>query len=473
MDNDYSFLIESAVDATVSRSQPAEAGEFLPSPDAPEYDLIRKYVENCTIWVKTVTTKTALLVFNTNAGLERVIPGKWSRDSGGHWFISWVTTDGRKVTLRNTGLAGPASTKGKAAEPEAGVVIWLDLLSRGLDELPETAGEITQLYQSKVPAEAALEFLHGNDKWNKDCKDTAKSIIKELGPITRWNVHHGDKIYNDLRSKGSALSGAGQDRWNPADIILVAKNLKAYNQAMKCEDIANYNQYFADLHGDIIGISLKGSNALHGSAGISSLRNNPVVDDILKSWKPLALTDKDFDRDFGDHLSESGITKVGRLLNALKKKNICKGYNVPAGMKSIRDIVGSWEGLNMLWRRSYPFSLSMINAVKSKSDLNTVIFYGLQYALSRIDMVSAPFWKAIAGKPMVKFDSCPSINDFELIGIRVPLNGSASVVFDISLQEKKYKLQLRAKNGNSPPQFIINPTDKGTAKLVPLSSLGI
>lgn len=429
----------------------------LPGVNDENYQSLKSAFSSGLIWTYNRTSKSYQIVFNKNSNLQDTLAGAWQRDAKGHMVLQYRAADGKNVTLRSTGKSGAESTQGSASNQEAGVVYWLAKLI-GNDAL----------YQSKIPMEQTELWLDEHSKWNDQCKDTAQIIIKTLGrKLKSFEFHHGTTEYNALRSLGKSLSGLSEDRWNPADIILIKNDRRAYSQALMCRDIEEYNSYFSDLDNcELIGISLKGAAALHGATALSSFANHPWVANIVKKFR------------IPPKIKTNGVLDINTQRYALSlyddvsriKSPLVQTYNVDK-TKTIAENIAQWGAVASTWGASFPYGMTLLTCCRNSEDLRNLALTGYMYAKSAIVGVSAPFWKATPNS-MTKYEPDFDAEKFELKRVRVPVDGSTNIIFDIAYDGNIEKLQLRSKSFTNPQFMIIKRNEMGT-KAVPLKMLSL
>ena len=440
-----------------------DINDALPSPADANYATLKDLFDQRAIWPYNRGARTMEIVFYDKSIIDQ-LKGEWAVDLRGHYVMRYIAANGMRIKMRSTGKTGPDSTTGMSYYQEAGVVLWLDALLHGVDDI--RGYEPTDFYQSDVDHRDVDAWLEVNAGWNRDCRNTAIDIIKTFGApaLARFQCHHDTPEYNALRKKGAALAGAGKDRWNPSDIMLIARDRRAYTKAMQTDTITSLNEYFADPYGDIRGISLKGSKAMHGSVATGSIAGHPLVSDIMKRIKPMHMP-----------LQHSTLTDAQKadVIEAFAK--IKRGKTSKIYLRGVRgtltDTIMAWDTVTDLWSKAYPDTLALLMACRNDEDLDNLAFVGFMYASSAIDGVSSNYWKAEAGRPMYFVEPAINRNAFKLDQVIVPANGEASTVFNATYADGPIKLQFRSKE--SKPQFIIIRGAYKPKDLKPLSKVKI
>lgn len=442
--------------------------DALPSEANPNHAVLKDLFTQKAIWPHNRGARTMELVFNDKSIIDR-LGGKWADDQSGHRVMKYKAANGMRIKMRTTGKSGPDSTAGMSYYQEAGVVLWLDALLQGANDI--RGYEPTDFYQydvdhHDVDYRDVEAWLESDARWNRDCRNTAINIIKTFGAheLARFQCHHRTREYNKLRKKGAALAGIGKDRWNPSDIMLIARDRRAYNKAMQANNLAGLNKFLADRYGDIRGISLKGSEAMHGSVAAGSIARHPLIRDIMKRVKIMDMSLRN------NTLTVAQKADVIRAFAEIQRNKISKIY--------LRGVEGTLAGTIMAWRtvtdrwsKAYPDTLALLMACRDDEDLDNLAFVGFMYASSAINGVSANYWVAEAGKPMYFVKPSTDRNAFTLDQVIVPVNGEASTVFNATYKGKPVKLQFRSKG--SKPQFIIIHDAYNPRDIKPLSKVRI
>lgn len=246
--------------------------------------------------------------------------------------------------------------------------------------------------------------------------------------------------------------------------MLIARDRKAYNKAMQTDNITSLNAYLSDPYGDIRGISLKGSKAMHGSVAAGSIAGNPLISDIMKRIKIMHMPLR------GNTLADAQKAGVIKAFAEIQRNRISKIY-VRGVEGTLTDTIMAWGTVTNLWPKAYPDTLALLMACRDDEDLDNLAFVGFMYASSAINGVSANYWKAEAGYPMHFVKPSTDRNAFKLDQVIVPVNGEASTVFNITYKGKPVKLQFRSKG--SKPQFSIIHDAYNPKDIKPLSRVKI
>ena len=453
----------------LNESLNAEGGinDALPRLADPNYAVLKDLFDQRAIWPYNRGARTMEIVFHDKGIIDR-LEGNWESRSG-HRVMKYIAANDMSVKIRSTGKTGPDSTAGMSYYQEAGVVLWLDALLHGVDDIQ--GYEPSDFYQSEakhrdVDYRDVEAWLEANASWNRDCRNTAADIIKTFGApeLAKFQCHHGTSEYNALRKKGAALAGIGEDRWNPSDIMLIARDRKAYNKAMQMDNIVSLNRFLANPYGDIRGISLKGSRAMHGSVAASSIVDHPLIRDIMKRIKIMHMPLQH------NTLTYAQKADVIEAFAEIQRNRISKIY-LRGVEGTLTDTIMAWGTVTDLWSKAYPDTLALLMACRDDEDLDNLAFVGFMYASSAINGVSANYWKAEAGRPMYFVKPSTDRNAFKLDQVIVPVNGEASTVFNATYRGEPVKLQFRSKK--SKPQFIIIRDTYNPRDIKPLSRVRI
>ena len=435
----------------------------LPPPTSPNYAALKTLFANKTIWAYSKKARSLEIVFH-NSNVPDLIQGSWSVDRGNHKYMVYLSADGTKVKLRQTGKAGADSTRGIASYQESGVCLWMDALLNGVDDIQDYTP--SDFYQSQDDAAFVEAWLAANPPWNHDCKITAEDIIKELGKLNllkNYQVHKGTEIYKKIRKIGGELSGVHPDKWNPADIMLIKRDLKAYNKAIKSTNIVQYNTYFADLYGDLIGISLKGSTAIQGCISSNLI---PGAEHAISQAKPKSL------RFRGNQLTDDekqifldAFTRLKKKASALKRIYIPDtGEAISSSIMNISSVKPAFSGM--------PYMVSLLSGFDSVEEMEDYMFNSYMFARSSISDISSVHWKAMAGKGMHEIRPGLDWRKFKLDQVIVPVNGQTTITIKCTYDGKPVILSWRAKGFMATPTVEIASasTRKRAIKLIKLTS---
>lgn len=442
--------------------------DALPSTADPNHAILKDLFDQGAIWPYNRGARTMEIVFHDKNIIDR-LEGEWDDDLRGHRVMKYLAANDMRIKMRTTGKPGPDSTMGMSYYQEAGVVLWLDALLHGANDI--RGYEPTDFYQYDVDHHDidyrdVEAWLSADAKWNRDCRNTAINIIKTFGAkeLRKFQCHHRTQEYKDLRKKGAALAGVGEDRWNPSDIILIARDRRAYTEAMQTNNITDLNRFLSDRYGDIRGISLKGSEAMHGSVAAGSIAGHPLIRDIMKRIKIIDMPLRN------NTLTDAQKAEVIRAFAEIQRNKISKIY-LRGVEGTLANTIMAWRTVTKRWSKAYPDTLALLMACRDDRDLDNLAFVGFMYASSAINGVSANYWKAEAGKPMYFVEPSTDRNAFTLDQVIVPVNGEASTVFNVTYKDKPVKLQFRSKG--SKPQFSIIRDAYNPKDLTPLSRVKI
>lgn len=325
----------------------------------------------------------------------------------------------------------------KTTLQEVGFLICLDslLMNVTLDNYKPSSR-----IKVKANIDNVIAFLDNNPDWLKSSLGGAKEIIKKFGAskLKTFNFHHDDQLFNNIRATGRKLSGLSNlDKWNPADVYLIKK----FNAPTK--NIIEYNDYIAES-GDVIGISLKkgATEALHGAIAM-----NVVLSEFKKPKESVTNTSNNekFKKDFA-----ASILKLKN--HPLKSKIFAH-----TGDLSVSKAIAMMDIKSNNFFKSTPLGINFVNT--AGKDLEAMIKFAMMQSMS-ISPKSCAHWK-LEGAHLsfmpVKFT-------FELLKIRIKINGNTDTIFDFKFNNKQMKLQLRSKG--SLPQFIIVKTAESPSDIV-------
>ena len=361
-------------------------------------------------------------------------------------------------------------SRNKTNNQEIGVGIWILILSnRGqtLEDFVKNKLEKQLVCDNKEDIKKALDFLKASQNtpngWNQQCKTSAEVVIKNLGNLSGYQVHQGGDFFNSLRKKGSSLSDLNPDKWNPSDIYLVKGN---YKSALASKSIEELNSKLNKFD-DIIGISLKGAEALHGAASLGTIfKKLKIKDPNVSKWD--VKTDSNLDEKQKKDLKE--------LLSKIKKQSKSCNYDVGVFISSkskveksndIDTLINNLKVESSNWGQSLPITLGYLCELKTPEQWNKFIFRAYCVAGSKT-FESASYYK-VEGNG--HFEKCvPGLDEkkFKCNRCRIEISGGTAVIFDAEYDGTALKLQFRSKG--SRPQMIVIHTSE-TSWFKPLSEL--
>lgn len=328
--------------------------------------------------------------------------------------------------------------------------------------------------QIKTPTDIdkVIEFLKLVPEKFDICWNCGNTIVKNFDKITfldfdRYTIHHKSKRFNDIKNRGSKLANLNQDKWNPADLFFIKKNNKISDK-LKLKSIFRFNNYISSNY-EVIGISLKESEsgALHGSiSGRSFLSNliGPGIISSIKSRVPQKFNNtfkKEVETFFGNlkFFSSKGI-KVRFLANENPKEellDLLKGFSKNSNLKtadgkaiSSNFFISISESI-VIFNEIFKEAKKSTDPVKSLTEIFKLIYQFTSSQLSKscgYEKVMGTTWHHVQNKEIKKFS---------VDGIYIPCDGETQILTTVTVENKKYTLQLRSKGSN--PQFILLAKD--------------
>lgn len=321
---------------------------------------------------------------------------------------------------------------------ECGVVYYLDMfLNTKLTDIKFYTDAQVKNTRTKTPLDSVKIFLFENPDWDKACKDAAKCILNEIilkQNLRNYEFHHKTDIFNDLKKQGKQLTKLAEDKWNPGDFFLV-------KPTYKIKSYKTYQELNKEINAfdNIIPISLKKSakEALGGSYALNNLSGNYG----LPNFKSIKY--KSFDDNFFKFFKECMVE-----LKKHKNSDIIRVRTNNSNLAAIYgEIASNAKAANFF--EGFPPSLAFI-AMSSKY-FNDIMFEVVCNCLSRSPL-SSNFYK-VSGNHLEVFDSLPS--DFKIEYCAVSCDGNADIKWNVKIDGKLWKLQLRSKG--SLPQFMLVP----------------
>lgn len=321
---------------------------------------------------------------------------------------------------------------------ECGVVYYLDMfLNTDLTDIKFYTDDQVKNAKTKTPLESVKAFLLKHPDWDKSCSDAAKCILNKIilkKNLRTYEFHHKTDIFNDLKKQGKQLTGLAEDKWNPADLFLVkptyrVKKYKTYQELNK--EINSFD--------NIIPIDLKKSDC--GAFGGSYALNNLSGKYGLPNFKNIKY--KSFNDNFFKFFKDC-IVKLRKHKNSNIIRVRVDSNNLVDIYKEINSNVKATNFFN-----GFPPSLAFI--ASSSNHFNDIIFEVICNCLSR-NPLSSNFYK-VSGNHLEICDRLPS--DLKIEYCVVSCNGDADIKWNVKIDGRLWKLQLRSKG--SLPQFILIP----------------
>lgn len=365
------------------------------------------------------------------------------------------------------------SSGNKTNNQEIGVLIWVSILLHGkTKKLADFKNDRLKKFivaKSDKEIEDSLSFLEKEslkkNGWNEQCKNSAEAIVGSLQSmninVSNHKLHQGGSLFDNLRSLGKKLSGLSTaDKWNPSDIYFIKQNI---NSAPSFKTVEELNSYLATFT-DIIGVSLKGSSALHGAIALNSIfdKIKELRKPNVKEWKVGKTLTPEQKKEFKSLLNKvkSAAKSCPYEVN-LYLSNKTK-YNLSTNMD---EMLNNMNISSENWGQSIPITLAYLAQLNTEQLWEKFIFRGYCLASSQT-YESAQYLKA-DGRGHIEIIK-PGVNeaDFKCFQCRIPLSGETNVVFEAQYNGEPLKLQFRSKG--SKPQLIIIKTQEQVK-----SSIGI
>lgn len=321
---------------------------------------------------------------------------------------------------------------------ECGVVYYLDMfLNTKLTDIKFYTEDQVKNAKTKTSLESVKAFLLKHPDWDEACKASARCILNEIilkKNLRTYEFHHKTDIFNDLKKQGKRLTGLAEDKWNPADLFLVKptyriKKYKTYQELNK--EINSFD--------NIIPVDLKKSDccAFGGSYALNNLSGKYG----LPNFKNIKY--KSFDDNFFKFFKECII----KLKNH-KNSNIIRARTNNNNLTDIyNEIASNVKATNFF--NGFPPSLAFV--ASSSNHLDDIIFEVICNCLGR-NPLSSNFYK-VSGNQLEICDCLPS--DLKIEYCVVSCNGDADIKWNVKIDGRLWKLQLRSKG--SLPQFILIP----------------
>lgn len=391
------------------------------------------------------------------------------------------------LTFRVTGkqissywkIIGASGAK-KTNYQEIGVLLWLLCFKNNIKDKENPLNSISHIkdtWKNVVFTDSdnlipeTIDFLTQDKKWNNDCKKAAEAIESKFN-LNSYNFHQGGKFFNDLRNLGKKLSNLGSmaaDKWNPSDIYLVKKGVTL----PKCKTITELNSYLAEFN-DIIGVSLKGAEALHGALSFQnalSLLGKNIKLNNAKSNQPKgeALTPDNLEKYLKLMKEVQNITKSFSKIDVVVTQDELSKTDL---QKELRDMAQTFTPNSGDWGSSILPGLSALSQLKNEKEWEDFAFITYATASSRAPF-ACPHYKAYGSGKIELVEPGLDKAKFEINQFRIPMSGAIHILLDISYEGNPKTIQFRSKGGGSLPQgMILNsvPRDK---KRMYLNSLTI
>lgn len=358
----------------------------------------------------------------------------------------------------------------KTDNQEIGTAIWLVIIRDNNKKSlwQYDAKELEKTIIAKPGAvKNALEFLKEEESkkgknWSQSCKTQAEGIIKLLKQKGKslsdyGNVHQDGDFFNKIRKKGkdfikNAKGLKTPDKWNPSDIYLT-KN--GFQSILNVKTLAELNSKLAEFD-SVIGVSLKGMDALHGASSLSStFAYMGLKEPKVEKW----ATKKDAP------LSDNHKNKLKTLLKEVKaastgaaitpKLFFGKSNRKLKDSKDANYLVNQIVTTSDNWGQSVPPTLQYLKEIPSKLWFEFA-FWGYCVATSRVSESASHF--KVDGAGHTEIIETADIKLFKCNTCRIEMSGQTGVIFDANYGGENIKLQIRSK-GSLPQMMVIKTSE--------------
>lgn len=347
--------------------------------------------------------------------------------------------NGYMLKFVKTGLLSlKTSGSNKTELQEVAVLLYLDNDLKRLDNYVPSKN--LNVKNPRV-VEDTLTFLRNNKDWDESTSSCAFLIAKQFPKYKQYELHRGSDLFNEIKRKGSKLSGINADKWNPSDIFLIKNSSNVLKMINDIDNIMDYNNYISQFD-DVIGISLKKGEreALHGSISL---------DNVIKTS---ALGQKLNINDDFDIIKENLKLQLNQIKSSPMADLVFLSKTVS---KNINDNIDNLNPSSSNFKKSLPLGIEFLTRICNNIDkTNETIKYAYLTAVSKHPL-SCSYYKADDGH--IKLFNNKNNFDFKLEKIIIPLNGDTNVIFLLSINNEPIKLQLRSKG--SKPQFMVIKTN--------------
>lgn len=382
------------------------------------------------------------------------------------------------LTFRQTGKqissywkVSGASGAQKTNYQEIGVLLWLHCFKNNIrdkNDIMNSISHIGDTWKNNIFTDSdnliqeTIDFLTQDKKWNQDCKNAAQAIESKF-TLSNYTFHQGGKFFNDLRNLGKSLANLGSmaaDKWNPSDIYLIKKGIRLPN----FKTITDLNNYLAEFN-DIIGVSLKGSAALHGALSFQNAlsligKNIKLSGYSAKQPKGEKLTPQNLEKYLKVMKEVQSITKKFSKIDVVVTKDELSKTDLNTDLRSMAEtfIPNSAD-----WGASILPGLNALAQLNTEKQWEDFAFITYATASSRAPF-ACPHYKAYGTGKIELVSPGLDKSKFEIKQFRIPMSGAIHILLDISYEGHSKTIQFRSKGGGSLPQgMILNsvPTDKG------------
>src|SRR5574344_1849370 len=405
----------------------------------------------------------------------------------GHSGFNYPTNRASKrIKFRSTGLTSLSEDSKSITRTlgvniddarELGVAICAVLIYNNISKsqfLEENYNKkIFKQIETPTDIDKVIEFLKlvpekFDISWN--CGNTIVKNFSKLAflDFNRYVIHHKSKRFNDIKNRGSKLSGLNQDKWNPADLFFIKKNNKISDK-LKLKSILRFNNYIS-LNYEVVGISLKESEsgALHGSISGRSFLSQLIGSGIINSIK--SRVPKKFNNNFKKEVelffeNLKFFSRKGIKVRWLAKKNpkeelldLLEEFSKNSNLKTSDGKAISSNFFISITESIVIFNEIFKEAKKSTDSVkNLTEIFKLVYQFTSSQLSKSCGYEKIMGTTLQHVKN-KEIKKFSVDGIYIPCNGETQILTTTTIVEsKKCTLQLRSKGSN--PQFILLAKD--------------
>lgn len=314
---------------------------------------------------------------------------------------------------------------------ECGVCYFLDMLIQKSSFEKYNPGPKSKL-EISTPYSDVKTYLTENPDWKDSCYKSALSVYKNV-KTSGYTIHHKSKEFENLKSQGKKLTKLNPDKWNPADFFLIKDNYNIPTFKSYQELNSSINEF-----DKIIGISLKKSSdeALYGAFALNNLSNKYGFSNFR------IINFSKFDENFKKFLKKElkELQSKSNILVRLQDINFDINYTKVSN-----------SNVSNNFFKSVPYCVKFLNEFINNKHYDDILYEIVASCLSKLPQ-SSNFYK-VMGSTFEKYENTPF--SVKIDKIILSLNGETDIKMLITVDNHKYKLQLRSKG--TLPQFMIVP----------------
>jgi hypothetical protein len=243
-------------------------------------------------------------------------------------------------------------------------------------------------------------------------------------------------MFDDIKKKGSALSGLNRDKWNPSDLMIIKQGITVPN----CDSLIDFNKWVHPeqlKEADVIGISLKDSHehARHGKCSLASL-DRVTNRQLFTNHRQYDGFDDDFKRDM-----TASLKSIASHLSQVKVYNLPTERTFDACIETNKKL-----RLAVNYFRSLPVAIDGLanlannKGLKDKDDLTAVITDAYCIA-SSTHANSCSYYKCEASHMSDVHRSTDA--SVKIRDVFVPLTKDASIVFMVTVDKGDEKTDAK------------------------------